>query len=59
VLEIIEYVFVSTSTNFHACKFVFIFVPPDPLNVMNGTKDKNETAVERTQKNKYANKQVV
>jgi hypothetical protein len=50
---------VDHGTNFHVCQFVFIFFCPDPINVMIDTKDKNETAVEREQKNKNANKKVV
>jgi hypothetical protein len=34
------------------------FFPPDPENIMNGTKPKNETTVQRLQKNKDANKKV-
>jgi hypothetical protein len=41
------------------CQFVFILFCPDPVNVMIDTKDRNETAIERTQKNKNANKKVV
>jgi hypothetical protein len=26
----------------------YLFFYPDPVNIMNGTKDKNETATERT-----------
>jgi hypothetical protein len=37
----------------------FYFFYPDPVIIMNGTKDKNETAIEITQKNKNANKKAV
>jgi hypothetical protein len=45
----------SDDTHFHVCEFFFC---PDPVNIINGTKDKNE-AIVRTQKNKNANKKVV
>jgi hypothetical protein len=49
----------SVDTHFHVCEFLFIFsFCPDPVNIMNGTKDKNETAIERTQMNKNANNKV-
>jgi hypothetical protein len=35
------------------------FFSPDPENIMNGTNPKNETAVQRLQKNKVVNKKVV
>jgi hypothetical protein len=49
----------SVGTHFHVCEFLFIYFCPDAVSIMNGTKDKNETAIERTQKNKNANKKAV
>jgi hypothetical protein len=49
----------SVDTLFHVCEFLFIYFCPDPVSIMNGTKEKNETAIERTQKNKNANKKAV
>jgi hypothetical protein len=37
----------------------YLFFCPNPVNIMNCTKDKNETVIERTQMNKNANKKVV